>query len=248
MSFRSTALGATVAILLAGGAIAAPVTPTFGTFGEIADAGVTTEFGGDGISGANTAYDTFSDESGNQLTLGLTITPRFGAAPTPANDGAGTFTVQPGLATPPGSSFEGTLWNFSFFGGLTPADGQDIDIADIGLELLYDLDSAAGTDTDDLGSINLSYFALPDQDVSEGSQNLNFSFLSNGTPGVTPGLNTFDPNAGEYSFLLRATNFADGSGVVAVQTNVAPVPLPAGLPLLLAGLGGLAFLRQRKAA
>ncbi|WP_299817255.1 VPLPA-CTERM sorting domain-containing protein [uncultured Jannaschia sp.] len=48
---------------------------------------------------------------------------------------------------------------------------------------------------------------------------------------------------------LRTLNFVvalNGVTVVAADNMVAPVPLPAGLPLLAAGLGGLALLRARR--
>lgn len=43
-------------------------------------------------------------------------------------------------------------------------------------------------------------------------------------------------------------SFVDGDSYIASVSisNVAPIPLPAGLPLLLAGLGGLALLRRSK--
>lgn len=37
----------------------------------------------------------------------------------------------------------------------------------------------------------------------------------------------------------------DGFSIDDISVNIAPVPVPAGLPLLLAGLGGLALLRRR---
>jgi hypothetical protein len=56
--------------------------------------------------------------------------------------------------------------------------------------------------------------------------------------------------AQSFDVLVRAQDFAsielalDGEGFA---TSVAPVPLPAGLPLLAAGLGALALLRRRAA-
>lgn len=60
------------------------------------------------------------------------------------------------------------------------------------------------------------------------------------------------PGAGTYVYTLSA--FGPSSNAVPVAstsidvivTDVAPVPLPAALPLMLAGLGGLAALRRRK--
>lgn len=44
------------------------------------------------------------------------------------------------------------------------------------------------------------------------------------------------------------TDYTDFGRVAVDGYNLAPVPLPAGMPLLLAGLGGFAWLRRRKAA
>ncbi|MEM6481618.1 MAG: VPLPA-CTERM sorting domain-containing protein, partial [Pseudomonadota bacterium] len=56
--------------------------------------------------------------------------------------------------------------------------------------------------------------------------------------------------SGRVSFLFEIADGATGSpnsrlGFSTKALDVAPVPLPAGLPLLLAGLGGLALLRKR---
>jgi hypothetical protein len=53
-------------------------------------------------------------------------------------------------------------------------------------------------------------------------------------------------DGGKFSILYVATN-SDPS-ILHVDANVAPVPLPAALPLLAAGLGGLALLRRRRKA
>ena len=51
-------------------------------------------------------------------------------------------------------------------------------------------------------------------------------------------------DGGEFSLLYVATN-GDPS-VLYVDANLAPIPLPASLPLLLAGLGGLAIARRKR--
>lgn len=60
--------------------------------------------------------------------------------------------------------------------------------------------------------------------------------------------------SGRVSFLFDVANGASGSpnsrfgfSTKALDIDVAPIPLPAGLPLLVAGLGGLALLRKRQA-
>lgn len=238
---KTMLFAAAMALVPATSAFAATVDPTVGTFGDLASVGTDVTFGGTGIPTGASNFATYTDRVGNELILGLAITPRFSAT-TPVNDGAGTFDVQPGL------DGGATLWNFSFYAEMIPGAGSSQTLEGIDLELLYDLDSAAGTDISDMGSIILEF----PTNIVQGSQNLTFGFLSTGVPGaVTPGLNTFSPDFGEYSFLIRATGFGGGAdagvGVIADAGPVPVVPLPAGLPLLLAGLGGFAVLRRAKA-
>ncbi|WP_162933006.1 VPLPA-CTERM sorting domain-containing protein [Roseovarius sp. EL26] len=56
------------------------------------------------------------------------------------------------------------------------------------------------------------------------------------------GVNAFD--GGEWRLLYVATN-GDPSVLKVTGDNVPTIPLPAGLPLMFAGLGGLALLRRR---
>ena len=62
---------------------------------------------------------------------------------------------------------------------------------------------------------------------------------------VVPGLGTF-----RYGFDQHGLNFFQTVGISGltfhVDDQVAPIPLPAGLPLLLAGLGGLGLIARRK--
>jgi hypothetical protein len=189
------------------------------------------EFGGDGIPSNATSFSDLVDGNGNTLRLGLSITQRFGAD-TPTNDGAGTFGVIPGV-----DDDGRTFWNFSFFAEI---QGQ-LDLTDLNLELLYDLDSAAGTDESALGVINLSSFLTAGSLISEGSQNLAFGYLATGIPGVTvPSLINFDPNNGEYSFALREANFGS-VGVNAVVNQVSAPSISIFASMLLGGL----LLRRR---
>ena len=247
MRIRTAFFAALSVLALGSAAQAAPVDPTTGVFGDLGGVGTDVTFDGDDIPTADSNYQTFSDRSGNTLLLGLSITPRF-SAPTPNNDLAGTFDVQPGLGGSPNGP--GLFWNFSYYAELFPTVGSALTIADIGLQLLYDLDSAVGTDIADLGVLDITLFQNTTSTIAQGSQNLSFAYLSANNPGFnTPGLNTFSPDFGEYSFLLRATDFSvtSGSGVAVIaDAGMAPIPLPAGFPLLLAGIGALVFVRLRR--
>ncbi|OAN77457.1 hypothetical protein A8B78_14210 [Jannaschia sp. EhC01] len=247
MFAKYTTLAAAMVVSFAGAAFSTTVDPTVGTFGDISLVGTTAPnsfFGGTGIPTDATNYEVFTDRLGNALLLGLSITPRFSAA-TPVNDNDGSFDVEPGVV----SGFTG--WNFSFYAELLEVVSPDLSIGDIELELLYDRDSAADTDISDLGVLDLSFFAAPDALISQGSFNLMHGFLSSPFPGVVmPGLDTFSPDFGEYSFLIRANDFTPGSmegiGVIA-DAGPSPVPLPAALPLLLVALGGLGYVGRRRA-
>lgn len=231
---------------LLGSALAAPVTPTFGTFGDLSQA----TFGGNGIPTDPTAFDVFSLGNGQSLTLGLAATPRFNNADL-GNDGAGTYSAVAGLNDgTPGSTagLLGTTWNFSFFAGITgtPTGQLEFDLGSLGLELFYDFDPGAGTDRSELGTLDLSLgsILLGQPLLFEGSENLAFGFLAVDAFGISsPQAPSFDPfAAGEYSFAL-----ASSVGEVAINVNVSAVPLPAPLALLLAAFAGLGIVARRKA-
>lgn len=219
-------------------ASAATVTPQFTTFGSLPQ----TEFGGDGIPNDAVAITTFDFGDAGTATLGLTATPRFGAAPV-TSDGAGTFQAGAGV-----SADERSFWNISFFADVTGGDGS-IDAAGLGLQLLYDFDPGAGTDDSALGILDFAGLILPDTAL-EGSQNLTFDFFANDAlPFITApsgSVSQFDPfAAGEYSFVLRSTAFGQ---TAAINVEVSAVPLPASALLLVGGLGAVGALRRRRRA
>ena len=238
---------ALVALSLGSGtSIAAPLTPTFQTFGDLSQA----TFGGTDIPTEFTAISMLTANNGDLLTLGLAATPRF-SNPGLGNDGAGTYTATPGLNDGAPGSTVGPLratWNFSFFAEVTGTGGSTL--GDFDIKLLYDFDPGVGTDEADLGVFDFDTVplltgtgVLGDLTLVEGSQNLVFGFLAGNPPfaGVTPPtFGSFDANAvGEYSFALQS-NLGD------VSINVNTVPLPATAWLLLSAFAGLGFLSRRR--
>ena len=212
-------------------ATAAPITPSFSTFGTLAGA----TFGGSGIPNNAVAITNLPG-----LTLGLTATPRFAAA-NPTNNGAGTFTARPGLSpNPPSSAADPyALWNFSFFLGGTG-------VANAYFRLFYDFNPAVGND-----QLTHGVFAAPGSALTNPSQdsyNLGMDFLATTNPaiGITAPAGVFNPNAqGQYTFALVAFTSITGAeiGRSAIVVNVVPEPgtfALAGLALL-----GLAAARRR---
>jgi hypothetical protein len=230
---------------------AAPIAPTFDTFGTLAGA----TFGGSGIPNDAVAITTFNLGDGS-LTFGLTAHERF-LNPAVGNNGAGTFSATPGVnfgdptnATTPSSTL-GATWNFAYYisvsGFATIGDMLDQHGGDI--HLLYDFNPGAGTDETQLGDIDLIALlgnALFNGDTLQDSQNLLFGFLSsNATTGITPPPGAFDPNAGgEYTFALRYIDDA-GSNLAQAAINV-DLPEPGTLAVIGLGLAGLGLLRRRK--
>lgn len=233
-------------------ALAAPISPTFDTFGTLSGA----TFGGSGIPNNAVAITTISTPT-HSVVLGLTAHHRF-LNPPLTNDGAGTFFATPGanygdptFMTMP-SSLLGATWNFAFYVDVG-ASSQSIVV-----RLLYDFDPSFATDESNHGVIEATIPGTPPVEV-QSSQNLLFGFLSTpsmGPPSITPPPGTFDPNAqGWYTFALRAYtlggDFLGQSAIVVTVGNVA-VPEPASLATWgLCGIGALltaARARRRRQA
>ena len=138
MSFK-VAVGIAAISLAFGVCSAAPITPTFNTFGPLPGA----TFGGSGIP--NNAVANVQGTS-DGLQLGLTAHQRF-VGPDLANDGKGTFTAFSGVSQePPSPGNPFATWNFAFYisGGA---------LANLNFLIEYDFDPAADTDSSLHGNV-----------------------------------------------------------------------------------------------
>lgn len=217
-------------------------------------------FGGSGIpNNAVAASSVFVDGSTN-ITLGLTAHGRY-SNPTVTNNGAGVFYAGTGsncgVATDPlgcPSATQGALWNFGFFVGVSdPANNKHL--SDYDFKLYYDTNPGANTPLANLGVIDLNALITlaggtpSTMTVVQDSQNLLFSFLSSTIPGVITAPGTaFNPNAiGQYSFYLTATTkTAFPAAVGTVGIDVQAVPEADTWAMLLAGLGLVGVMAQRR--
>jgi hypothetical protein len=247
MTFGRLVGAIAVVVTLSVSAHAVPVVPGYDVFGPLPAA----TFGGSGIPNHAVAISTAAGFGSDVITLGLTAHQRF-VGPNLANNGAGDFFATAGTSTPGAAT-----WNFAYYLDIVGGGAFD----DYRFELSYDLDGATGNDISTHGTINfndtIAFFggapALAATTNVQDSQNLGFTFLTTGFPGVTPPVPpvVFNPNvSGEYTFELRVYDALVGGTLLdaaSIRVNVAAVP-EAGAALLfgaIVGLGGCVTLGRR---
>lgn len=215
---------------------AAPITPTFTTFGPLPGA----TFGGSGIPNHAVAITTYDG-----VTLGLTAHQRYSNPPV-GNNGAGDF-----YAVKDGDTYSGTnsnpafaRWNFAFYALNTNSSHMYLD-------LLYDFDPRAGTDESAHGRLSVLLPSVSKaQDAWQDSWNLGMAFLSAQASGtnfvLTPPSGSFNPNIpGEYTFALVLRDKDDVEVArTAIRVNVLPDSGATAI-LLALSVAGLAGLRRR---
>ena len=221
--------GAALGMVFAVSAIAAPISPTFGTFGPLAVA----TFGGVGIPNNPVAITTVGG-----LTLGMAASQRF-VGPNLVNNGAGTYNAPAGVSlASPSPADPYALWNFNFY--LSGADST------MAFRLFYDFDAAVGNDESTHGTISFPGSAITSPGgVAQNSWNLGMDFLATAAAGIVPPAGMFNPNAsGQYTFALVAYNASTlqeiGRSAIAVN-----VPEPGTVALAGLALLGLAVARRR---
>lgn len=217
---------------------AAPIVPTYTTFGTLSGA----TFGGTGIPNNAVAIWTSSDGT---VTLGLTAHQRYSENPPVSNNGAGDFYAVKGgdtYSSHPNPAY--ARWNFGWY-------ALNMDSSYYIVDLLYDFDPAPATDESAHGVLRflLQNVSKPG-DAAQNSWNLGMSFLASPAifPGgfLTPPAGSFNPNVpGEYTFalILRDKNLNE-LGRTAIRVNVVP-EAGATVGLLGLGLAGLTLLRRR---
>ncbi|WP_306143728.1 PEP-CTERM sorting domain-containing protein [Roseibium sp. MMSF_3412] len=241
----------TAGMLLSAPALAAPVNGT----------GLVTP---DVIFGSGNANGSFTGVNTNNVELGLRGKVRYNSAGLPENtfnyDGDRTYTFSPADSNAPANR---SAFNFEWSINSDVSGTGSRNLTDLTYLLQVDTDPGAGTNFESFDPINqlfadhalgnnstangagvsnlLLYSAIVgNYNVAQNSWNLGFSLLF---PGIV------DPQAeGLYTINLSAALNGNtlASTSIDILYGVTPVPVPAALPLLAAGLGLLGYMGTRR--
>lgn len=225
----------------------------------------------DVIFGDGNANGGFTVDTANGVEIGLRGKLRFDANDQPQNvfnsNGLGGYSFDAGNP-PMGAGGAATpVWSFEWsINSNVDGSGGMLDQFTYLLEL--DGDPGAGTDFGSFDPINAPFFdhAIGDNTTGNGdgvaatsiaeysaliaannvAQNSwRYDFFNT----TMTQLSAFDPNeSGVYTIRLSAFDGQTALASSSIDIRVGAVPLPATLPLLLAGIGGLALLRRRRTA
>lgn len=240
---------AAVAMLAAVPGIGSAFT-VYDTFGPFPDA----TWGGGGIPNDAVAAAKTIIDGDTTIRIAMNATGRY-SNPQLSNNGAGVFYASPGQncgtpTDPAGcpSGVQGALWNVNYFIEIDSASGKKL--TDYQIDLWYDFDPAGpnGVGVLPTGRVNVTnglFATTPNATLVEGSENLLFSYLATGVPGVitAPG-GTFNPNAlGNYQFAITVTNGFFPIEAIAMEVQV--IPVPAAVWLFGSAMGLMGLVRRR---
>lgn len=236
--FKHLLAGAVASVTLVGGAQAATLTGVFDVT-VVNVTNVTSSESEARFENAQDAFDKATNEPGANFggDNSIATVGRFtfdGALDFGTSDGTDSTTIQDWLNTSAGST---TTWIGDDLGGTQLSkDGIGNGTATTSFfyfELVNDLGAGDFTVTHDDG------FA-----IFSGEESGENRIGGRNGPTVKVVTEVLGFEGGVFDLLYVATN-GDPS-VLNVNYDASPIPVPASLPLLLAGMGGLAFMRRRQ--
>lgn len=219
----------------------------------------------DVIFGSGNGNGAFTGENNNGVEVGLRGKQRYPAAGIYNYDNVDTYTFDSALLTT--NPANRSVFNFEWSVNVDSGNVGGRALSDFTHFFEYDTDSGAGISFAGFDPFNVPGFfdhslgnnATPNGGGTVSSSNAelttNSGLFNVAQQSANLGFGySADPDApGSYAFRYSVLD-SNGSVLLAsAQINVdvlplplAPVPLPAALPLLLAGIGGLALLRKRR--
>lgn len=220
------------------------------------------------IFGSGNANGSFTVGTGGGVEIGLRGKNRFPAANQFNYDGTDTYTFPVGEGSPGRS-----IWNFEWSINTDFEGTTDLKLDDFTYLLSLDVDPTAAVSsvafdpilTPDPGSGVLywdhalgSNTTVATPSTGDGNKAADAAEYADDLMALNVAQNSwaysffipsslFDPNTpGIYTISLEAFFEGDGVASSSIDINVAPVPVPAALPLFLTGLLGLGVIARRR--